>query len=192
MGRDGGILLSLQRTRTFRRRGGARAPRAGAAAPGAGHLLAEPDAASQAGHNATQLELHILLRSLQAGQGRLKGVDATFSTAQLQAEVADIGVGGVQGDLQVLALVLQFALRAARVIEGELVVLLFHGGIIDQFGHLALEVGEFLAQSFTRGFCLHNLTQTYKSRVNNNEEDSHNTPLLCKMEVQSTLQCKCA
>ena len=145
---------------TFRGGGGAGSPWAGTATPGAGHLLTEADGASQAGHDAAKLEFHVLLRALQTGQGRLQGVDPTFSTAQLEAKVTNVTVGSLQGNLQVLALVLQLALGASRVVQSQLVVLLLHSGVVNQLRHLALQVGQLLAQCLAGRLRLHHLTPT--------------------------------
>ena len=51
-----------------------------------------------------QLELYVLLQTLRARQMRLKGIDATFSSAEFQFQFGELGVCALQSHLKVVTL----------------------------------------------------------------------------------------
>ena len=54
--------------------------------------------------HAAQLELNVLLQTFRAGQVRLKGIDATFSSAEFQFQFGELSVCALQSYLEVVTL----------------------------------------------------------------------------------------
>ena len=62
----------------------------------------------------------------------------------------EVIVGAVEADLEVALVVEQLLLVGPWVLEGELVVSLFHARLLLEFRELPLEVGQFLAKRFPK------------------------------------------